>query len=187
VHLLFVTDGTSGDPEGRFGESIASRRRAEARAAAEILGGCGTEFLGLPDGHEVTADDLRMVAGLFAAAIERFAPDVIYVPWEGEAHRDHAHSWQALALTLDDLAARGRPLPRVLEYEVWSPLPADWVVDITTTAEAKRRAMLAHQSQVGYTDYPHQLMGLAAHRSVYLPKSSRYGEALREGRRRERR
>ncbi len=180
VHLLFVTDGTSGDPDGRY-EDLATLRRREARAAAEVLGGCHCEFLGLPDGFEVTEDDLEAVAGLFDAAIDRVVPDLVYVPWREEAHSDHAHSWEALRRCYARRRDRAASLPRVLEYEVWSPLPADYVVDVTDSAEQKRKAMLAHETQVAYTDYPHQLLGLAAHRSVYLPKASRYGEALREG------
>lgn len=177
VHLLFVTDGTSGDPDGRIGD-VAATRRAEACAAADVLGGCEISFLGLPDGHEVTESDLRMGEDLFALALEEAQPDLVYVPWEEEAHTDHAHSCRVLNRLLD---RRTDMRPRVLEYEVWSPLPADWIVDITETAEVKRQAMLAHASQCAYTDYPHQLMGLAAHRSLYLPKTSRYGEAFREG------
>lgn len=182
VHLLFVTDGSNGDPDGRFGDDLASLRRGEAHAAAAILGGCSCEFLGLPDGYEVSHDDLNRVASLFDEVLDRVAPGLVYVPWAEEAHSDHAHSWESLRRCYMGRAAQGKACPRVLEYEVWSPLPADWIVDVTETAEIKRAAMLAHASQVYYTDYPHQLLGLAAHRSVYLPKESRYGEALREGR-----
>lgn len=182
VHLLFVTDGTNGDPDGRFGEDLARLRRAEAERAAAVLGGCTCEFLGLPDGYEVSETDFEHVASLFDAAIERFAPDLVYVPWPEEAHADHAHSWEALRRCYARRRASGAELPRVLEYEVWSPLPAEWVVDVTSTWEIKRDAMLAHATQIDYTDYPHQLLGLAAHRSIYLPKESRYGEAFREGR-----
>ncbi|MDP6423244.1 MAG: PIG-L deacetylase family protein [Planctomycetota bacterium] len=181
VHLLFLTDGTNGDPNGRYGDEIAELRRDEARAAAEVLGGCSCEFLGLPDDHEATDDDFEMVADHMDAVFEREQPDLVYVPWVEEAHQDHANSCTALRRLLARRRADGRSLPRVLEYEVWSPLPADWIVDISATADQKRDAMLAHASQVAYTDYPHQLMGLAAHRSVYLPKTSRYGEAFREG------
>ncbi|MEZ5987855.1 MAG: PIG-L deacetylase family protein [Planctomycetota bacterium] len=183
VRVCFLTDGGSGDPDGREAGDVAALRQREARAAAEVLGGLDCEFWGYPDGFEVNEGDLRMVGTRMADAIRSWRADLVYVPWEGEAHSDHANAWAALRVALRLLRAEGGgPLPRVLEYEVWSPLPADWIIDVTSTAEKKRAAMLAHASQVAYTDYPHQLMGLAAHRSVYLPKSSRYGEAFREGR-----
>jgi N-acetylglucosamine malate deacetylase 1 len=183
VRVLFLSDGRSGDPEGRYGPDTAAQRQKEALAACEILGGLEAVFYGYPDGRVVSDSDLRMAADRLLQDIQTYAPDLIYVPWEGEAHSDHAMVWSALALTFEEL--RKDPadaLPRVLEYEVWSPLPADYIIDVTATADKKRQAMLAHTSQISYTDYPHQLMGLAAHRSVYLPKSSRYGEAFREGR-----
>ena len=182
VLVIFLTDGGRGDPDGRFGPDTASLRQTEALEAARILGGLQTEFYGYPDGNVVSESDLQMVADRLLRDIRTFGPDLIYVPWKGEAHSDHAKAWSALALALSELPdSPPRPRPRVFEYEVWSPLPADYIIDVTLTADKKRQAMLAHASQVAYTDYPHQLMGLAAHRSVYLPKSSRYGEAFREG------
>ncbi len=182
VLVCFVTDGTNGDPDGRFGPGLAETRRKEALAAAEILGGLETRFLGLPDGREVNERDLDMVAGMLETVLASWRPDLVYLPWPEEAHADHAHVAAAAYRMLGRVRGPGEEGPRVLEFEVWSPLPAEFIVDITETAETKRRAMLAHASQVHYTDYPHQLMGLAAHRSVYLPKGSRYGEAFREGR-----
>jgi len=182
VLVIFLTDGRSGDPDGRFGPDTALVRQKEALAAAAVLGGLETRFYGYPDGHVVTDSDLTMVANRLQQDILSYAPDLIYVPWGGEAHSDHAKARLALTLTLSELGKQSEStLPRVLEYEVWSPLPADYIIDVTSTADKKRQAMLAHTSQVAYTDYPHQLMGLAAHRSVYLPKTSRYGEAFREG------
>lgn len=181
VCVIFLTDGRSGDPDGLFGSDTAGLRQKEARAAAEVLGGLETRFYGYPDGHVVTDQDLSMVADRLLEDLSDWQPDLIYVPWEGEAHSDHAKAWSALSLAIQRLrAGGGTEIPRILEYEVWSPLPADYIIDVTRTADKKRQAMLAHASQVAYTDYPHQLMGLAAHRSVYLPKSSRYGEAFRE-------
>jgi LmbE family N-acetylglucosaminyl deacetylase len=181
VHIVFVTDGRSGDPDGRFGTSLPELREQEALAACEELGGASSEFYRFPDNRVASSTDIQMVSERFEESIDAFQPHVIYVPWAGEAHTDHANCHSALLALLERRVHEGRPLfARVLEYEVWSPLPADWIVDITDFAEAKRRAMRAHTSQVLYTDYPHQLLGLAAHRSVYLPKDSRYGEAFRE-------
>lgn len=182
VLVCFLTDGRSGDPDGRHGEGIVALRMAEAREAARILGGLELEFFGFPDNREVNEMDLKMVRERLDKCARPYAPDLVYVPWAQEAHSDHAHACSMLYGLLEQWSQEGGPArPRVLEYEVWSPLPADCIIDISKTAEKKRMAMLAHASQVAYTDYPHQLMGLAAHRSVYLPNSSRYGEAFREG------
>jgi len=180
--VVFLTDGRSGDPDARFDGDLTARRQDEARAAIEVLGGGQLYFLGLPDGHEASPSDLEMVADLLQPIFSSFAPATVYVPWPGEAHADHAASRAALdVLLLREELRSLRDSVRILEYEVWSPLPADYVIDITSTAEKKHEAMLCHASQVSYTDYPHQLLGLCAHRSVYLPKDSRYGEAFREG------
>ena len=183
VLVCYLTDGRSGDPDGRHGDGFVALRMAEAREAARILGGLELDFFGFPDNRAVNEKDLRMVCERLDSVARPYAPDLVYVPWSEETHSDHAHACSLLDLLLDLWGKGGGPHePRVLQYEVWSPLPADCIIDISKTAEKKRMAMLAHKSQVAYTDYPHQLMGLAAHRSVYLPKTSRYGEAFREGR-----
>ena len=84
VTVVFLTDGDSGDPDGHYGDKIGERRRREAQHAAVVLGGLETRFLGLPDGHEVRDDDLRMVAQMLDDIADSLKPDLVYVPWAGE-------------------------------------------------------------------------------------------------------
>jgi LmbE family N-acetylglucosaminyl deacetylase len=179
VKVLFLTDGMNGDPEQRHGTKteLAALRRTEAGEAAKRLGGLAVEFFGLPDDFEVTEEDLAAVGSRIAAALSAERPHVVYVPWEGESHSDHRNT----RLALDRALERAAKPPWVLEYEVWSPLPADVVLDITDVVPDKRAALEAHASQMGYSDYRHHMLGLNAHRSIYLPRGRTHGEAFRIG------
>jgi LmbE family N-acetylglucosaminyl deacetylase len=183
VHAVFLTDGTSGDPDHRHGQpsDVARMRRAEADAAAERLGGfAGLKFFGLPDGYEVNENDLNLVAGRLSALVRELDPGVVYVPWSGETHSDHHNT----RLALERAFTLGLPRPRwLLEYEVWSPLCAQVILDITDVVSLKRSAIRAHESQVAYTDYGHHILGLNAHRALYLPHGRSHGEAFRVTRR----
>jgi LmbE family N-acetylglucosaminyl deacetylase len=177
VHCLFLTDGINGDPQARHGDAaaLARMRRAEASAAATRLGGVELAFLALPDDFEVTERDLRDVAAQLARRIEQIAPDILYVPWEGETHSDHRNARWAV----DRAFEQGLQVPAwVLEYEVWTPLKAQVIVDISDVVALKRGAIEAHESQVAYTDYRHHILGLNAHRALYLPHGRTHGEAL---------
>lgn len=178
VTVLFITDGRNGDPEFRFGEDLVEIRKREALAAAEVLGGLETAFLGFPDNLEASEQDLMMVAGRIEECVERVRPELVYVPWVEDAHGDHRNT----RLALDRIAVPSQPF-RVLEYELWAPLPADFVVDIGDVVEQKREAIACYPSQTAYTDYAHHILGLNAHRAAFLPKGGgRYAEGFREGR-----
>ena len=61
VLVCYLTDGRSGDPDGRHGDGFVALRMAEAREAARILGGLELDFFGFPDNRAVNEKDLRMV------------------------------------------------------------------------------------------------------------------------------
>lgn len=171
VRVVHVFDGAlGGDPRVR---------RAEAEASARQLGGLELEFWGLPEGHSpATAEELagvRRVRGLCA----EFEPDLIYAPWHGEAHGDHRTVARvvrtALALRAD--AGTGRA-PAAWGYEVWTPLAATRVLDVSGVWERKLAGLREHASQLAATDLERASAGLAAHRALLLPERTGFAEAF---------
>ena len=67
VQVILATDGTAGDPQGKYppGE-YGELRRAESRRAAALLGLGEPEFWGLGDGCEVSAEDRVQVTDMIA-------------------------------------------------------------------------------------------------------------------------
>ena len=124
---LLVTEG-SGD--------LASRRRAEATEACRILGIEAPRFLGHRDrGLSRTHD--RLVEDL-GGIVHSELPDVIMLPWFGDANDDH----NALNHALCEVPMPGST--QIWGYEIWSPLPANRLVEISEVIETKRSALLAH-------------------------------------------
>jgi LmbE family N-acetylglucosaminyl deacetylase len=175
--VVFLTGGEMGSAAVRgMAVSDAARaglmaelrdvRRAEAGAALGILGTRGTWFNGA-DGA-LQGDEDRLVAQL-RALWGTSPPDVIAAPYPADRHADHA------------VAARivGRALPGdvpVLAYEVWSPAPINAVLDISTVADVKWRAIAAHASQVATTDYVRAAQGLNTYRAVSAGQNSGFAE-----------
>ncbi len=176
VAVVFVTDGRNGDPEFRFGADLVEIRKREALAAAKALGGLQTAFLGFPDNLEASEQDLKMVAGHIEEWVGRIRPDLVYVPWVEDAHTDHRNT----RLALDRIRSPAKKF-QIFEYELWAPLPADFVVDISSVVESKREAIACYPSQTAYTDYAHHILGLNAHRAAFLPGKGRFAEGFREG------
>jgi LmbE family N-acetylglucosaminyl deacetylase len=173
VAIAIATDGALGDPERRFPEhDYVERRRDEARAAAAALGVPPAEHWSLPDQGLARVPDL---VARVAEAIARHRAEVVYGPPEDEVHPDHA----ALGAALRAALAQRTPRPRAFAYEVWVPVRATHVIDVTSVFERKRRALEQYHSQLAYNDYLHAVAGLNAARSIYLPPA-RYVEAFAE-------
>lgn len=181
VSVLFVTSGVHGDPVQRYDpdEYVALRRR-EAESACDRLGVGAREFWGLPDSCEVSRADLAAVTERLVDLFDRTRPDVVYAPHEGEAHSDH----HFVALAARAAAARAAAPPVLLGYEVWSPMQAGFVLDVTDVYAAKRDAVRCYASQLDHTDILAAIEGLNTYRSILLPhndgRADRRAEVYRE-------
>lgn len=160
-------------------------REQEARRAADVVGIGDLVFLrwGPPSGDgwirrtrpgrrgELPVNE-ETVTGL-AEVVERVRPEVVYVPFFLDAHPEHA----AAARLVGETAARGVRVGTCYLYEVWSPLVPNVLIDITTEAEVKRRAIEAHRSQVETIDMSAGILGLNAYRGA-MNRIRGYAEAF---------
>ena len=179
VRMIVVYDGALGRlggqrAEGAEREALVQLRREESLSGGRLLGIVDYEFWNYPEGHLPGPADLIAAAERVAEVVQRVAPATVYAPWVGEHHVDHHALGRAVRLGLALCGFEGQ----ALGYEVWSPLQPTLVVDVSTAYERKAEALAAHRSQVADTDLVHMVRGLNAHRSLYLPKGSSYGEAF---------
>jgi len=176
VRVVVVSTGAAGDPEHRFDPATyVARRQQESRAGLAVLGVDDAVYWGLPDNCVLSEQDFEMGRQLAAAAIAEFRPDVVYLPWEREGHPDHHALHLIVYAAMQRAAFRGL----ALGYEVWNAMVPDLVVDITSAAEQKRRAIRAHASQTAYVDFEHTILGLNAYRSMVHARGRGYGEGFR--------
>lgn len=175
VRILVLTAGLAGDPGGsRTPEGLRATRERESREAAGVLGVSDVVFWGLPDGRQISTEDLRVLIPPLREAIRDYAPDLVYCPWEGECHVDHFSTF----LLCRGAVTECGPGTRLLGYEVWNPSLPDVIVDISETHDVKRRALACHRSQTTHTDLDRAISGLNAHRALFLPRGASYGEAF---------
>jgi LmbE family N-acetylglucosaminyl deacetylase len=166
VTVLIAFDGAlGGDPEVR---------RREALAAGARLGVRDYRFWNHPEGHEPDTASFSAAADELAWLLRDEPPDIVYAPWIGEHHVDH-HVLSRVARAALELAHFDG---LALGYEVWTPLVAERVVDVTGMWPRKLAALAEHRSQLAHNDLVHKALGLAAHRSLYLKRGARYGEAF---------
>jgi LmbE family N-acetylglucosaminyl deacetylase len=149
----------------------AGIRKAESRAAAQILGVTDLLFLDAADG--ALTDTEEMVTRVTQILSDKNAK-IVYLPSLTDHHHDH---WAANRILRKvrlnpDLVLRG--------CEIWSPAPANRMVDITSTVEKKRDAIAKFVSQTNLVDYSRTILGLNAYRSMMRMKGHGYAEAFLE-------
>lgn len=188
VKVVIATDGARGDArllqpnltdEARASiqKEVVRRRQQEALEASRVLGVAEPEFLGAPDG--ALRADGEFVAQLTRIVAE-FRPEMVYLPFVMDQHEDH---WQCNHLLAQAVARRPRGSGAMIVrgYEVWAPLVANRLADITSVAAIKQAALEAYRSQLDDRDYKAAIGGLNKYRAMHLPQSDgRQAEAFFE-------
>ena len=154
VELACFTAGEKGSSDpGADPAEVARVRRAEAEAAAAVLGAAGVHFLGAVDGELEATLPMRLAV---ASLVRSVRPDVVvgHDPWRRWLlHPDHRAAGlltvDGVVAARDPLYARGSGLPAhrphtVLLFGTDAP---DEVVDITAVLDRKLAAVRAHASQ----------------------------------------
>lgn len=165
VSVAFLTSGELGLkhlPHARAWKI----REAEARNAARILGLKKLYFLRQPDW--MLGDHTAAVAKRLKSVIKAESPRVVYLPHLKDGHPDHKFALPILRAALNGI--RGVK-PRLLAYEVWTPLAThDVVTDISKVMSRKLHALRAHRSQLDEFDYVKAVMGLNQFRGALAGK-----------------
>jgi len=163
IKIVYLCDGSLGAPEGkRLSQSekaqLVKIREAEARKAAEIMGVSDLVFWRYKDGHLVLNDtSKKLMNGLLTS----FSPDIIYVPSFDDPNSDHIETVKIFAAALS--ASKIDPL--IINYEVWQPVFANRIIDVTGEFAKKREALEAHRSQLKSRNYDSAIEGLAQYRA----------------------
>lgn len=187
VHLAVATRGDRGGSDGPS-PALADRRRAEAEAAAAILG-APIDFLGFGDAEVFDTSEAR---SRFVALIRKAKPDLILTHDPDDYHVDHVRvsdltataSWSAASGGhISDEPPLDRP-PTLLYMDTIAALKFDpsHYVDISDVFELKQRMLACHASQTARNDGGiHALAELAEVQSRLrgFQVGVRYAEAFR--------
>ncbi len=142
IEVAFVSDGLAIDtPGGGSADALRAVRRAEAEAAARVLGVQSLRFLGFPDG--ALGEHLPAIERAIAARLGPPGPDLLLAPSPLDGHPDH----QAVA-RLAIAAARRSPALQLALYQVYGTLRFDTLIDIEPVLRRKREAIGCYRTSL---------------------------------------
>ena len=95
--------------------------------------------------------------------------DFIFVPSRFENSQDHLHAYYFLRKMIKAQHAKAR----LIEYEVWVPIPDPQVIlDISDVVEQKKQALSLYESQLKCYDYVNFAYGLGLYRGGRFKRPS---------------
>ena len=174
VTHVFMTDGLGSDPElnarrmpadelTRRLRELGQTRKLESRTAADLLGIKELIFLDAPDGK---LNETPEIVDRVYRILEEKKPNLIYAPSIVDNHPDHRATNRIIRLALETLPKEITSGILIRGYEVWTPAPANRMVDISSEEALKRQAIDLFASQTKFMDYARVILGLNQYRSM---------------------
>ncbi|MHC4944097.1 MAG: PIG-L deacetylase family protein [Planctomycetota bacterium] len=176
VDVLFLTNGQTGNADGRYGhEEYIRLRQEESRAACKILGVRDLIFWEYPDNHQVTENDMSVLVPRLVEVLKQGDYDVVYTSHRGEMHTDH----HVAAVTAVRAIKEWGKSVELVGYEIWGPIEAaEFVVNIDRVLPKKLEAAACYKSQLALSDFIRLFKCLNGYRAVFMEKRGEYGEAF---------
>lgn len=158
ITILYLCDGSKGTSSGIRDSSMIIKRKKEAKEATQCLGIENLIFWGYRDG-QLTSNSTSTKA--LAEVILKLKPDIIFLPSLSDNHPDHLVTTDILYKSLfkSDLTISDFPY-LIASFEIWTPLFANRIIDITDVIKTKEEAILKHKTQLKSRRYDKAIIAL---------------------------
>lgn len=169
VSVLTLTAGCRGTNTGRLSRQLGPKRKKEQIKGFEAIGGTiSPSWWGLDEKFIVTDDTVESLLDV----VSDLNPDIIYVPSFLDDHPDSLAAADLLARTLPRLPKMKLRELWVAQYELWTPIVPNKILNCDAVVEKKQQAIEAHESQLLCRDYLSAMLGLGRYRAAMLGAGS---------------
>lgn len=180
ITIIYLTDGTRGNVSLQRDLRLKEIRKKEAISALNMLGIKNRTLV------YIDAEDMRLkpepeIINIVRKTIENKRPDIIITNPPQDSHPDHQTCAIILKKALTTLPNHFLP-KEILLYEVYTALPINRILDITSVISIKQKAIKEHYSQLKLLPYDQYNLGLNRFRGLHLAITGeniiRYGEGF---------
>lgn len=177
VIIVYMTSGEAARPFGAG--SLGDLREQEAKNAASKMGIYNLIFLRQPDGKLKKTDELVIAV---TKLLEEHSVEIIYLPHKFDRQKDHKATFFIVKEAVQNIVEKNLiPLPKVLCYEVWTPIQqVTHTFDITNEIDLKLAALNEHKSQITDRNYTDGIKGLNRYRGVLRFPTCMYAECFQQ-------
>lgn len=156
---VYMTDGRKGDPTFSSEEMLIQERKREAKEAAKIIEIKNLIFL---KNEDLKLKVSKKTISEIKDILEEVNPDVVYVPYFLDEHRDHIATAKIFAMA----CRRNNQKYGCYMYEVWRPIVFNRIVDISKAIDRKLDGIRKYKSQLKHVDYENAVRGLNKYRAI---------------------
>lgn len=153
IHIVFLTSGKA--------DSAATRRKEAKKVSARLSASC-TFFEYLPSNIPICNESSQRLK----KEIEIFQPEILMIPFFLDDNDDHRRVTHLLLNTYSHI--KTKQSLEVWAYQVYSSIPTNVLVDITSVSNKKSQLIRIHKSEVAKRDWSHFSLGLNAYMSRFL-------------------
>ena len=172
VLIVLVSDGSGA---GELDKTAAQKRQQEFKKALSLLSpNCEIECWNLPDGSLNQVPDL---SHKIEESVLRFSATNVIAPWLKDMHPDHATVGESAYQVIQT----NPKVKNILFYEVWTPVQANCILDISQNYPVKQAALQCHETALKCGSYQRAMYGLSSYRSLFtgqLAKEGHFAEAF---------
>ena len=175
VTVLYFCDGSKGTPEGIRDSSLITKRKKETKDATKTLGIENLIFWGYKDGQ--LALSRTSMKALYSLILE-IKPNIIFLPSLIDDHPDHKAVCEIFYYSFFKYPEKSFNFPVLIaEYELWTPIFPNRIIDITDSMEVKKQAISFHKTQLKSRSYDKAVASLNSYRAE-INNVNNYAEAL---------
>lgn len=162
IEIVFVTTGK---------ESEKLQRKKEAENICKKLG-ANFHFLD----QEIYSISIDKTSKLFKKFFIKYNPDILFIPFLLDDNDDHRRVNQCLLNTFNNINKK----PEIWAYQVYTPLPGNVAINITSIALKKSELIKQYKSQMLKRNWAHFSLGLNAFncRLIREAKNENYFECF---------
>jgi LmbE family N-acetylglucosaminyl deacetylase len=148
VSILQATDGCR--LQSLRDLPAARRKTIRLEEAGRVASALGAGLVSWAQEDALLSCSAETIAGLLRV-LARLRPTHVFTPFVGDGHADHRVLSRILAAALAEADVQ----PQILQYEVWSLVPANRYCDITDQAETLESLLLLYERAMRVEDFVH--------------------------------